>query len=433
MNRVTIPSAVALTVLTSFVNAPTAAQATSCARVSRVSVGGDGGQVPLGEKFPERPSLSARGRFVTFVSVSAGLVPADANDAADVFVRDRRRGTTTRVSVGPDGEGPEASGEAVISANGRRVVFTTASALVPADRNDTVDVYLRDRWARRTVLVSRRPDGAAGNGPSFLAQPSRTGRYVAFQSSAGDLVRGDTNGIEDAFVRDVVTGRTERVSVLPTGVDPVAAGTEPRITADGSRVLFSSFGADDSTTLWVRDRRRHTTSRVDTGVTGGGAIGSWSLSASGRYVAFFTDQALLASDTNSENDVYRVDRRTGRTVLISVGPSGRAGNSFSETVELSASGRVAVFSSHSADLVRGDTNGVVDVFRRNLAVGATRRVSVSSSGTQGDADSSFSRDLAVSADGRHVAFGSFAANLVAGDTNDNPDTFVWDRGCAGRP
>ena len=94
---------------------------------------------------------------------------------------------------------------------------------------------------------------------------------------------------------------------------------------------------------------------------------------------------------------------------------------------------VAVFSSHSADLVRGDTNGVVDVFRRNLAVGATRRVSVSSSGTQGDADSSFSRDLAVSADGRHVAFGSFAANLVAGDTNDNPDTFVWDRGCAGRP
>jgi Tol biopolymer transport system component len=432
MTRASIRSALALAVLTSLVTAPTAAQATSCARVSRVSVGGDGRQIPLGEKFPERPSLSARGRFVTFVSVSPGLVPADANDAADVFVRDRRRGTTTRVSVGPGGEGAEDSGEAVISANGRRVVFTTASALVPADRNDTVDVYLRDRWTRRTMLVSRRPDGAAADGPSFLAHLSRTGRYVAFQSSAADLVRGDTNDVEDAFVRDVVTGRTERVSVLPAGTDAVAAGTEPKITADGSRVLFSSLGPDDSTTLWVRDRRRDITTRVDTGDAGHGAIGSWSLSGSGRYVAFFTDQSLLPADTNGENDVYRVDRRTGATVLLSVARSDRAGNSYSETVELSRSGRVAVFSSHSSDLVPGDTNGVVDVFRRDVAAGTTRRISVSSAGIQGDADSSFSRDLAVSADGRHAAFGSFAANLVAGDTNGNPDVLVWDGRCAGR-
>jgi len=404
-------------------------QMSPCAHVVRVSLGNDGRQSQLGEKFPERPSLSGRGRYVTFVSLSPDLVRGDTNDAADVFVRDRLRRTTARVSVGPDGEAAEASGEAVISGNGRRVVFSTASALVPADRNDTVDVYVRDRWARRTTLVSQAPDGAAGDGPSFLAHLSGTGRYVAFQSSAGDLVRGDTDGVEDAFVRDVVTGRTERVSVLPAGRGEVAAGTEPRITRNGARVLFGSLDDDDTTTLWVRNLRRQTTTQVPTGVTGHAAIGSWSLSATGRYVAFFTDRALVSSDTNGENDVYRVDRRTGRTVRLSVGTSGRPGSSYSETVELSGSGQVAAFTSGSSDLVPGDDNAAVDVFVRDVRARTTTRVSVSSSGAQGDADSGYSRDIAISADGTQVAFGSFATDLVPGDDNDAPDVFVADRRC----
>jgi Tol biopolymer transport system component len=431
MNRTRSRSAVAATI-TAFVAtvAPVSAQGATCVHVTRVSVGADDRQSPFGEKFPERPSLSQRGRFVTFVSLSSGLVRGDTNEAADVFVRDRVRGTTTRMSVGPEGEGAEDSGEAVISADGRRVVFTTASALVPADRNGTVDVYVRDRRARRTTLVSQRPDGAAGNGPSFLADLSRTGRYVAFQSSARDLVKGDANGVEDAFVRDVVTGTTERVSVLPAGRGDVAAGTEPRITADGSRVLFSSLDSDESTTLWVRNRLRGTTTPVETGVAGPAAIGSWSISDTGRYVAFFTDQPLVASDTNGEDDVYRVDRRSGRTVRLSVGSSGEQGDSYSETVELSGSGQIAVLSSGSTNLVPADTNGAVDVFVRDVRAGTTRRISVSPAGSQADGDSGYSRDVAVSADGAHVAFGSFATDLVAGDTNDDPDVFVADLECS---
>jgi Tol biopolymer transport system component len=429
MNRTHTHATVAAALLASLVTAAPASAQASCAQVERVSVGADDRQSPLGERFPERPSLSAHGRFVTFVSLSPNLVRGDTNDAADVFVRDRLRGSTTRVSTGPGGEGMEGSGEAVISANGRRVVFTTASALVPADRNETVDVYVRDRRNRRTMLVSRTPDGAAGDGPSFLAHLSYTGRYVTFQSSASDLVEGDTNGVEDAFVRDVLTGVTERVSVLPTGRGEVAAGTEPRITADGSRVLFSSLESDDSTSLWVRDRLRGTTSRVRTGISGHAAVGSWSISGSGRYVAFFTDQALVPADTNGENDVYRVDRWTGERVRLSVGAGGRQGNAYSESVQLSSSGQVAVFSSGSSNLVAGDGNGVVDVFVRDVSAGTTKRISTSSSGVEGDGDSSYSRDLAVSADGRHVAFGSFATNLVAGDTNDQPDVFVWDQAC----
>jgi hypothetical protein len=115
-------------------------------------------------------------------------------------------------------------------------------------------------------------------------------------------------------------------------------------------------------------------------------------------------------------------------VRISVGSAGQQGNSYSETVELSADGQVAAFSSHASNLVAGDTNGVVDVFRRNIAAGTTRRISVSNTGQQGNGDSSYSRDLAISADGRHVAFASFASNLVRGDTNGDPDVFAWSAG-----
>lgn len=396
--------------------------------VHRVSVSNDDRQARLGEKFPERVSISAGGRYVAFVSTSPDLVPNDTNDTWDVFVRNRSTDATRRVSIGTGGrQVVDGVGHAMISGNGRRVVFTTPSQLVAADTNDTVDVYARDRWSARTTLVSQRPDGRSGNGPSFLAHLSRTGRYVAFQSSATDLVNRDRNRVEDVYLRDLRTGQTERVSVVPAGYGGQAAGTEPYVSPDGSRVLFSSVNADEGSTVWVRNRQLDKTFRVETGLEGHAALGSVSMSAGARYVAFMTDQALLPADTDAENDIYRLDRRTGRRILLAVDPSGRPGNGNSETVQLSANGRFAAFSSDSSNLVRGDTNGVVDVFRSDIAAGTTHRVSVSSTGAQGNAESGYSRDVAISANGKHVAFASFASNLVPRDTNNEPDVFVWDR------
>ena len=396
-------------------------------RVVRVSVGDDERQSRLGEKFPERPAVSASGRYVTFVSMSPGLVAADANQADDVFVRDRLNGSTELVSIGTRGQqAPDGAGEASISANGRRVTFTTLSKLVPGDRNETADVYVRDRWTDTTTLVSQRPDGRAGNGPSFLSHLSRTGRYVAFQSSARNLVSGDTNRREDAYLRDLVTGRTELVSVIPGGYGGAAAGTEPRVSPNGKRVLFGSLNSDESITLWVRNRELEVTRMVDTGVTGHAVVGSWSMSAGGRYIACVTDLALVGRDTNGEIDAYRLNRRTDNRRLVSVGSTGQLGNSASETVELSADGKVAAFSSVSSNLVAGDTNRKTDVFRRDLALRTTKRVSVSATGQQSNGHSSYSRDLAISADGLHVAFGSFATNLIADDTNADPDIYVSD-------
>jgi Tol biopolymer transport system component len=396
--------------------------------VHRVSLSDDDRQARLGEKFPERVSISAAGRYVAFVSTTPDLVPNDTNDTWDVFVRNRTTDATRRVSIGTGGrQVVDGVGHAMISANGRRVVFTTPSKLVARDTNDTVDIYVRDRWAARTMLVSQRPDGRSGNGPSYLAHLSRTGRYVAFQSSATDLTRRDPNRVEDVFLHDLRTGQTERVSVIPAGYGAQAAGTEPYVSPDGNRVLFSSLNADEGSTVWVRNRTLDKTFRVDTGIEGHAALGSVSMSAGGRYVAFMTDQPLLPADTDADNDIYRLDRRNGRRILLAVDPSGRPGNGDGETVQLSANGRFAAFSSDSSNLVPGDTNGVVDVFRRDIVAGTTRRVSVSSTGEQGNAESGYSRDVAISANGKHVAFASFASNLVPRDTNNEPDVFVWDQ------
>jgi hypothetical protein len=133
------------------------------------------------------------------------------------------------------------------------------------------------------------------------------------------------------------------------------------------------------------------------------------------YSCLTTDVPLVAEDTNSTFDAYRHDLATGATTRVSVGSAGQQGNSVSETVDLSFSGRVVAFSSWASNLVAGDTNGAVDVFRRNLHSETTRRISVNY------AESTFSRDLAISADGRHVAFASFATNLIPNDHNDAPD------------
>lgn len=409
---------------------PTGAeQAASGFTVTRVSLGHGGTEAVNGSRFPDRPSISASGRYVAFMSLSPDLVAGDTNGQPDVFVRDRLAGTTVRASVNGAGRQTRSgSGEARISANGRVVVFTSAEALVPADTNRRVDVYARDLWASTTTLVSAGVDGVAGNGNSFLPDVSGDGRLVAFQSTASNLGPTDPNGIEDIYVKNLRTGVVERASLPPKDAGRQAAFYEPRLSHDGRVVLYASVGAgadEGRMALWARDLRTGVTSRLLAGLDPDGQIVSWSASATGRHIAFGTGQALVAADRNGAFDAYRLDRQTGRIVLISQSSAGQVSSTGSDVVDLSADGRVALFTSVAGNLVRGDTNGLDDVFRRDVAAGTTTRVSVSTSGRQGNAESGYTRDVAISADGRHLAFVSFASNLVAGDRNDDPDVFVW--------
>src|SRR5262249_13825695 len=143
------------------------------------------------------------------------------------------------------------------------------------------------------------------------------------------------------------------------------------------------------------------------------------ISSDGRYVAFQSDASnLVAGDTNGVTDVFVRDRLTGTTERMSVDSAGVQGNGVSSVPSISADGRYVAFLSDASNLVAGDTNGVTDVFVHDRTTGATERVSVATGGTQADRGSGYA---AISPDGRFVAIGSVATNLVVGDTNGTGD------------
>ena len=152
------------------------------------------------------------------------------------------------------------------------------------------------------------------------------------------------------------------------------------------------------------------------------------LSADGRYVAFVSDATnLVPDDTNNAEDVFVKDRQTGATTRVSVASqTGAQANDGSGVTAISSDGRYVAFYSDASNLVSGDTNGIGDIFVRDRQTGLTTRVSVDSSGNEANGQNS-DFYLAISGDGRYVAFPSEATNLVSGDTNNVRDIFVHDR------
>ena len=404
-----------------------------------------------GNSVSETASISADGRYVAFTSYASNLVSVDTNGTWDVFVHDRQTGVTERVSVGSAGtEGNGISGSPSISADGRYVAFhSDATNLVADDTNGTRDVFVRDRCVSNgspvpsctpaTERVSADSSGVQGDGVSDLAAISADGRYVAFESRADNLVPGDTNGANDVFVHDRQTGVTERVSVGSTGTEGNGECSYPSISADGRYVAFDSDATNlvpgdtnGSGDVFVHDRQTGVTERVSVdsaGTQGNGESGveSVPISADGRYVAFYSYASnLVPGDTNGVPDVFVHDRLTGGTERVSVDSAGTQGNGWSVHASISADGRYVAFDSDATNLVPGDTNGYRDVFVHDRLTGVTERVSVDSTGSQGDGHSDPFYSPSISADGRYVAFESDATNLdlVLGDTNGYRDVFV---------
>ncbi len=384
-----------------------------------------------------RSALSADGRYVAFASEAQNLVAGDTNAKRDVFVHDRLTGTTERVSVDTSGaEGNADSEDPGLSADGRWVAFSSlASNLVPGDTNNSSDVFVRDRLTGTTQRVSLDSNGTPGNGTSHTPSISADGRYVAFASGATNLVTGDTNGRADVFVRDLVQGTTQRVSVATGGGQANASSDEPAISADGRFVSFDSeasnlFAGDtNGEDVFVHDGLTGATEQVDVSTSGTPAIGisgQSTICADGRYIAFFSVASnLVAGDTNGAPDIFLRDRLSGTTTRVSVAGNGAQADSASLFASISADGRFVSFNSFATNLVQNDTNAVRDIFVRDLLAGSTERVSLATSGSQPDLDSMMD---VISADGRFVTFSSDATNLVSGDTNGAGDVFVHDRG-----
>lgn len=324
------------------------------------------------------PQISGSGRFVAFTSSATNLIGLDGNGALDVFVHDRTSKKTTRVSTRSNGG--EANASSVlqgISADGRYVVFnSSASNLVPGDSNGTLDIFVKDRNTGKTKRVSRRSNGAQGNGASQFAAISPNGRYVAFTSVATNLVPNDSNGVQDVFVHDRSNKKTERASVAGNNIQSNGFSHFPDVANNGS-VVFPSLATN-----------------------------------------------LVNNDTNANWDAFLRNIKTNKTRMVSVSSAGVQGNSASgifSVPKISADGTRIAFDSQATNLVAGDTNGGLDVFLHNRSNQTTRRVSVRFDGTQGD-NAAVVGDMAST--GRFVSFLSNSTNLVGGDTNNFNDVFV---------
>jgi Tol biopolymer transport system component len=406
------------------------------------------------------PSISADGRFVAFQSQASNLVPGDTAvcirisdlqvaNCQDIYVHDRQTGRTERVNV--DSAGNQADGWSKspdISADGRFIVFeSTASNLVPGDTSvcnlpdgtplSCSDIFVHDRKTGETTRVSVSSGGAQGDGPSDQAVISDDGRYVAFLSTASNLVPGDTNGQRDVFRHDLQTGETVRVNVSNSRAEANGWSYHVTISADGRYVGFSS---DASNLVDPPENEMDMDAFLWDSVTGqvelistpsGTVVGVFQygeapfVSDDGRWAVFSSGLPdLVPNDTNWVEDVFLRDRLRGETQRISLTTDGKELDSASFVTGITPNGRFAVYHSSSAGIVADDTNDREDVFVWDRATGRTVRVSVDSAGNQGNNHSQLAD---ISASGAAVAYESYATNLVPGDTNGEGDIFANER------
>ncbi len=397
----------------------------------RASVSGPGAE---GNKQSLYPSISSNGRVVVFCSSASNLVPVDTNDEGDVFVHDSKSGQTTRASVGADGvEADGGNFESVLSANARVVAFASdATNLVPTDTNGKRDVFVRDLKKGKTTRVSVSSDGGEPNDHCREPAVSANGRVIAFHSKATNLVQTDTNAVEDVFVHDLKSGLTTRVSESPTGAQGDGASSRPTCSANGRVIAFysaaSNFVAGDTNgfnDIYVRDMKTGTMTRVSVSSDGTQADGSSrspSISANGRFVAFSSNATnLVPADTNGKRDIFVHDLKTGQTTRVSVNTDGVQSNQAASDQVISANGRMVAFATHATNLVPDDTNNRCDVFTHDRVTGITALASLGSDGAQGDNDS---EGPSLSSNGRTVSFYSYAINFVPPDGNGTSDVFL---------
>lgn len=379
-------------------------------------------------------SISDDGQFVAF---EAGTNGSGGSGACGLILRySLRTGLTDLVSTNANvpvlayGLAHNLS----LSPDGRFVAFVAGSSAA------TNAIYLWDAQTGNTALVSVSPDNvSAATGICDLPVISANGRFAAFISSATNLVTNTLAGDFHMYVRDLQSGVTQ---LLDTDTNGVGAGVDstvaPAMSADGSVVAFDCSGLLPDNRHLTRDIFVHT---VATGVnqlisTSDPALSSQSpngnsgftffcTSSNGQRVAFYSDaDNLVPNDTNGVSDVFVRDLAAGTNLLVSVNTNGNAsGDGASAEPAISDDGRYVAFTSWADNLVSGDTNLARDVFVRDLQAGTTTLVSVSTNGASPGSGDSFSP--VISANGRYVLFHSLATNLASGSFGNNIENLFF--------
>ncbi|HZL78286.1 MAG TPA: hypothetical protein VFC17_05485, partial [Candidatus Limnocylindrales bacterium] len=423
-------------------------------------------------------SVSTNGRFAAFYSDADNLVPNDTNGSRDVFVRDRLLGTNLLVSVDWNGvfSADGVSTEPSISADGRYVVFTSsADNLVSGDTNNARDIFVRDLQSGSTTLVSVSPDGITpGNAESFSPQIGTDGRYVLFHSKASNLAAGSFGtGVENLFLRDLWTGTNYALTTATFGTAAVPASMTPdgsliafigmangttgttlyvwssssnrlvytnralssapiSISPDGTRIAYVVFNSSFTLNLLDTGTRRifqdgtNFTINVPYGtnlvvVSSSSPIKSMRFSGDGNFLVY---DGLTNSSSLGIRRVYRYDRLSQSNQVIASGNSSAAVNDVSDSPVISSDGRFIAYRSTTTNIIAQDFNNAADVFIYDVSNHATILVSVNPSGSS--TANSFSLQPVFSADSQTLFFQSWSSDLAANDFNHGSDIFALD-------
>lgn len=367
-------------------------------------------------------SISSNGQFVAFSSAASNLVGDDPNGVSDVFVRDLDSQVTVRASMDLINPGPSriTTAHPLISAEGRWVVFETKPpkpAQGSSGSSPGNPLFARDLLEGRTLIVNLSVTGAApANAASELGSMTPDARFVAFVSSATDLVpNGPTASQGDVYVRDLQAEVTRWASQnVETNLDGATdfQCLNPVVSADGRLVAFKA-ATSRYTRVYVIHHDLQSGARTVL-TTNGLAATPAAISADGRLVAY-----------ENGTNVYVWDAQTGSNQLVSVNGAGTApGNGPSRAPVMTPDGQTVAFLSAASDLVTNTVNGFFQLYVRDLVSGTTRLVSVN---REGAASSDVSAIVpSLSADGHLVAFDSVDENLVEGDCNQASDIFIRD-------
>lgn len=341
-------------------------------------------------------------------------------------------GTITRESVATDGtQGSSFTRSSDITPDGRHLVFSTASPLVPGTNPIEGNVYVRDLETGTTTLITPGIGGPA-NGDSHGVSISDDGERVAFESVASNLVPGDTNQTTDVFVWERGTGQLTRVSVTSDEQEADDLSEFAAISPDGGYVAFTSWanelgqpGAGTlnpfSSSLYLRDLAAGTTTLLTPTIDE--YEPSWLVQdpsvSEGADVVTFSSSAenLVEGDTNDRSDVFAWERDTGEVRLLSDDAAGGPTDGASNGARVTDAGTLVSFRSEASDIVAGDTDDLADLFVMDLATGTTTLVPTGSGAPLGS----------ISGDGTHVGFSTAAADVVPGDANGVADAFVLER------
>ncbi len=400
--------------------------------IDRLSVNFQGNE---GNNFSINPSISADSRYIAFESAANNLVIGDTNNQTDIFLTNRESQTTDIVSVNSFGSGGNLNSfHPSVSGDGRFVTFASnATNLVPGDNNNTTDIFLRDLLTATTTRISVDSLANQSNAASINPTISADGRFIAFESDATNLVTGDINNARDIFLHDTLTGITAQISRNSLGDQANFSSFNPTISAEGRFIAFDSFATNlvAGDTNNTRDVFWHDTLTGITSSISIDALGNQgdfssiapSISNDGRFIAFESSATnLVPGDTNGVRDIFVRDLLNGITTRVSVDIFGNQVSRSSFAPTISGDGRFVAFDSFDPLLVPGDSNGTNDIFVRDLLNGVTTKISVNYQGLEGNLTSF---NPAISASGEVVAFDSFATNLVVGDNNNSRDIFLW--------